>query len=294
VNSSLKMTIAAAIAVVAGAACTPAAVAPSTVVSRPPVTPSAAAASAAPSAVPPPSPSGSAALGPLDTSTWKTYTSTRYGFTIGHPADWVERPSQHDYVFPADAAVCCPPPATENIHSPVDDVGMSIWSVTLPAGTTADAWIQAYCQVMEADSPCTALQDSTVPASMDGHAGRLVLFKSDTQAFIPVGDRMYVVACWRSENQPSVVPFGGGQTARRSLSLDYAPSAWRTGALGGQPATVLTRNRSRTSRMTSGPEFPGLDWGGGPSHPPVRRARPRSHHPRRDPRDAPGTDQERR
>jgi hypothetical protein len=85
---------------------------------------------------------------------------------------------------------------------------MSIWSVALPAGTTADAWIQDYCQVMEADSPCTALQ-GTVPASMDGHAGRLVLFKSDTQAFIPVGDRMYVVACWRSENEPSVVPFGG-------------------------------------------------------------------------------------
>ena len=211
VNSSLKMTIAAAIAVVAGAACTPAAVAPSTVVSPPPVTPSAAAASAAPSAVPPPSPSGSAGLGPLDTSTWKTYTSTRYGFTIGHPADWVERPSQHDYVFPADAAVCCPPPATENIHTPIDDVGMSIWSVALPAGTTADAWIQAYCQVMEADSPCTALQGSTVPASMDGHAGRLVLFKSDTQAFIPVGDRMYVVACWRSENELSVVRFGGAR-----------------------------------------------------------------------------------
>jgi hypothetical protein len=198
------------IAVVAGAACTPAAVAPSTVAS-PPVTPSTAAASAAPSAVPPPSPSGSAATGPLDTSSWQTYTSTRYGFTIGHPADWVVRPSRHDYVFPADAKICCPPPATENIHTPIDDVGMSIWSVALAAGTTADAWIRAYCQVEDAESPCTALQGSTVPASMDGHAGRLVLFKGDTQAFIPVGDRMYVVACWRPENDPSVAPFGGAR-----------------------------------------------------------------------------------
>ena len=54
-------------------------------------------------------------------------------------------------------------------------------------------------------------QGSTVPASMDGHAGRLVLFKSDTQAFIPVGDRLYVVACWRPENDASVVPFGGAR-----------------------------------------------------------------------------------
>ena len=64
---------------------------------------------------------------------------------------------------------------------------------------------------MDPNSPCTALQSSTVPASMDGHAGRLVQFKSDTQAFIPVGGRLYIVACWRAENEPSVVPYGGAR-----------------------------------------------------------------------------------
>jgi hypothetical protein len=46
---------------------------------------------------------------------------------------------------------------------------------------------------------------------MDGRAGRLVQFKSDTQAFIPVGDRLYIVACWRPENDPSVLPYGGAR-----------------------------------------------------------------------------------
>ena len=81
----------------------------------------------------------------------------------------------------------------------------------IKAGTSADAWIQAYCQVVEPDSPCTALQSLTVVASMDGHAGRLVLFKGDTQAFILVGNRMYVVACWRPESDPTVAPFGGAR-----------------------------------------------------------------------------------
>jgi hypothetical protein len=62
---------------------------------------------------------------------------------------------------------------------------------------------------MEADSACTALQGSTLPATVDGHAGRLVQFTSDTQAFFLVGDKVYVVACWRPQFDGSVVPYGG-------------------------------------------------------------------------------------
>ena len=170
--------------------------------------------SAAPSAVPSPTPAASAALGPLDTTGWKTYTSTRYGFSIGHPADWIELPSNHVYAFPADGGQCCPPTASESFHTPADDVGVSAWSLGITAGTSVDAWIQAYCKVVESDSPCTALQSHTVAATMDGHAGRFVLFNGDTEAFILVGNRMYVVACWRPESDSTVAPFGG---ARRLL-----------------------------------------------------------------------------
>jgi hypothetical protein len=36
-----------------------------------------------------------------------------------------------------------------------------------------------------------------------------VRFDGDTQVFIPVGDRMYVIAAWENETEPGVVPFGG-------------------------------------------------------------------------------------
>ena len=85
------------------------------------------------------------------------------------------------------------------------------WSVAIPVGTSVDAWIQAYCRGWIRILPCTALQSSSVPASMDGHAGRLVEFTSDTQAFIPVGGKLYIVACWRPENHPSVLPYGGAK-----------------------------------------------------------------------------------
>ena len=166
--------------------------------------------SAAPSAVPSPTPAVSAALGPIDTAVWKSYTSTRYGFSISHPADWTITSSDRVWAFPADA-VCCPPPGTETFHTPADDVGVSVWSVALTPGTSADAWIKAYCDVMEAGPQCTALQSQTVAADMDGHAGRLVLFRDDTQAFITVGNRIYVVACWRADSEPSVAPYGGAR-----------------------------------------------------------------------------------
>jgi hypothetical protein len=44
---------------------------------------------------------------------------------------------------------------------------------------------------------------------VDGHAGVLARFTDDTQAFVLVGNRMYIVACWRPEDEPTVGPYGG-------------------------------------------------------------------------------------
>jgi hypothetical protein len=147
-------------------------------------------------------------LGPIDTAAWVTYTSTRYQFTIGHPADWTVTASNHAWAFPADATEF-PPSAGETFISPSNDVAVSAYSLAVAPGTTAAAWIQAYCLVAENDSPCTALQGLTDVASMDGHVGAIVRFKGDTQAFILIGNRLYIVGCWRSESDPPVATYGG-------------------------------------------------------------------------------------
>ena len=41
-----------------------------------------------------------ASQAPIDTSTWTSYASDRYGFSIGHPADWVEVPADHTWSLP--------------------------------------------------------------------------------------------------------------------------------------------------------------------------------------------------
>ena len=120
--------------------------------------------------------------------------------------------------------------ATENLNSPDGQVRTSAWSVAVKPGTSAEAWVQAYCP--KSTSPCTGIQARAVAVSMDGHAGLLVPFTDDVQAFILVDNRMYVVAEWRPNSDGTVATYGGGQrlvedylSTMRLLPGGPAPSA---------------------------------------------------------------------
>jgi hypothetical protein len=200
------MAFAAAAVVVASIGCGPVAVAPS-----PTVSPSSAAGptptpTTAPSSTPSPTVASTPSPNLLDTSTWTTYASDRYGFSIGHPADWGVDRSDHVWTLAGDTPTF-ESSATENFNSPDGHVRTSAWSVAVKPGTSADAWLQAYCP--KNTEPCSGIQARAVAVSVDGHAGLLVPFTEDVYAFILVNDRMYVVAIWRSDSDPSVSIYGG-------------------------------------------------------------------------------------
>ena len=71
-----------------------------------------------------------------DTSTWTTYTSRRFGFSVGHPADWTVRPATRDWTFPADATADPFGTAMETFVSADSSVAASAWSVAVTPGTT--------------------------------------------------------------------------------------------------------------------------------------------------------------
>ncbi|MFI5261451.1 MAG: hypothetical protein ACHQZR_02700 [Candidatus Limnocylindrales bacterium] len=160
-------------------------------------------------AVSPSAPAPSPSTGPtptpysIDTTTWTTYTSARYGLSIGHPADWyVHTTATRDWTYPADAAVNMESTALETFVNGDSTIATAAWSVAVQPGTTLDTWLQAYCPLAEsfASSDCATMSGRTVAASMDGHAGSLVRFTQDTQAFFLVNDRIYVVAIWQPED----------------------------------------------------------------------------------------------
>jgi hypothetical protein len=174
--------------------------------------------SATPAAAASPSSSPLASTALLDTSTWTPYTSSRYGFSIAHPADWNESPGDHDWTVATDIEAW-KSTATDSFDTAgaADNLGVrvSAWSVAVPPGTTVESWMDAYCTGQNA-GPCTGYVDGAVDVETgDQHPGRLVYGpNSDTIAFILDGQTMYVVALWRNQNDPSVMPYGG---ARRLL-----------------------------------------------------------------------------
>lgn len=188
------------------------------------------------SATPTASPSPSPTPAPLDTSAWTTYVSDRYGFSIAYPADWLADSADHDWTFAADVDWLST--GAEAFFTSVNEgIRMTAWSVATEPGTTLDEWLQAYCPLTmvntddkASDCPATIAQQR--PATMDGHAGVLVVFPTDTQAFFQVGDRLYVVAVWRPETDPSVARYSGTRrlveaaiSTMRLLPAGPAPSA---------------------------------------------------------------------
>jgi hypothetical protein len=114
----------------------------------------------------------------------------------------VHTTATRDWTYPADATVNMESTALETFVAPDNSIAAAAWSVAVKSGTTLDAWIQAYCALAESPEPtdCTTMAGRTVAARMDGHAGSLVRFTEDTQAFFLVKNRMYVVAIWQAED----------------------------------------------------------------------------------------------
>ncbi len=180
---------------------------------------------ATPGSAPSPSPSsspGASPSTPIDTSEWTDYVSDRYGFSIGHPVDWVEVPAAHTWNLTTDADWLSP--AQERFQAPDSSIGVGSWSVPVEPGTTTDAWIAAYCPLNKT-APCPPPADRIVAVTMDGHPGSLVRFDGDTQAFILVGDRMYVVAVWRAEFRPENGALWWCHAAAGGVSVDHAHAA---------------------------------------------------------------------
>jgi hypothetical protein len=174
------------------------------------------------SASPSRSPSPSPAL--ADPSTWPTYTSDQYGFTIGYPADWTVEPATRAWTYEADGRDFLTA-AADAFIAPGQTVRVSAWAVPLAADTTIEwadlewseieAWVEAYCP--QTDLRCAGISERAVPMCIerrDCHQGALLIpFADEVQAFVLDFDnsRMVVISVWWGETALAVRPYGGAQ-----------------------------------------------------------------------------------
>ena len=164
-------------------------------------------------ASPAPTPSPAPTVVPLDTSSWVLFGSAHNWLGILFPREWVEVAADHDWTLPKDAA--WPNTAADRFTSPDGQIVVAAWSVPIEPGTTLEDWIAEYCPLNT--TPCTGIAQRAVPIFTERekqNQGLLVPFDGNAQAFFLHGERIWVVAVWRGESDPSVAPYGG---ARRLL-----------------------------------------------------------------------------
>jgi hypothetical protein len=172
-----------------------------------------------------------------DPSSWPTYKSTRYHFTVGHPPDWTEVPSSRDWGWGTDIQDLGSA-AHEAFVSPDDAVRVSAWNAPFGASRPEEsttglvAWVEDYCE-QSGNSPCDGIADRAVELCLekwDCHPGLLVPFENDVQAFFSGGiyssEAMTIVAVWQRESAPSVAPYGGAQRLLESFlaTMDVWPA----------------------------------------------------------------------
>ncbi|MGI8928299.1 MAG: hypothetical protein ACR2H0_02365 [Candidatus Limnocylindrales bacterium] len=185
-----------------------------------------------PTLAPTASPSPAPVPTPSSTATWTTDTSSQYGFTTRHPADWNVDPADRAWVMGTDAGDPLSP-AMDDFTAPDGHVRVSAWSVPLDPGTVVDetyeevqGWISDYCQVRGSPT-CNGTLDAAVHLCVevrDCHPGLLLVSEQwEVQAFFCCGiysDQMLVVTIWWGDGDPALARYGGG---RRLIEAFLSP-----------------------------------------------------------------------
>jgi hypothetical protein len=96
-------------------------------------------------------------------------------------------------------------------------------------------WAERYCELAEL-SPCAGISDRAVPLCIerrDCHPALLVPFDEGTVAFVNGGifPDAQVIAVWRAESDPELVPYGGARKLLEAylLTVGVCPASSGSG-----------------------------------------------------------------
>lgn len=147
----------------------------------------------------------------MDTSSWSTHTSSRYGLTVGYPPGWTVEPATRNWTQETDVAVM-DSPGSERFSSAEGDVYVTVFAVPFHPDketvTDVRAWIQDYCE--DAIETCTGIDDRAVDLCVekrDCHPGLLVPYATNVDAYFTGGhynSQLVVVSVRRNDSNITV------------------------------------------------------------------------------------------
>jgi hypothetical protein len=151
---------------------------------------------------PSPSPSPSADARPsssagVDTTTWTTFRSPRYGYSVGVPPTFGVGPSTIFWAIPATAFTNA---AKDLIHAQMGDPTWAASSLRLAGGVTFDSWVADYLrdyrqQQVRGDPAVPAVCDPSTqplsPITVDGRNALLRIGCGEMEVLLLVNGRVY-------------------------------------------------------------------------------------------------------
>jgi len=132
----------------------------------------------------------------LDTSTWTTFDTSRYGYQVAWPntAVWMNQAATIDWTGEtADEmwASTANAPWVDKFYDRTTDVTLTAVATTIPVGTTEDAFIDTY-EKHAASDPCVELAKDMTQIVVDSHPARETTKCSGQAAFVTIGRTVYV------------------------------------------------------------------------------------------------------
>ena len=142
---------------------------------------------------------------PITTDGWQTYTSDRYGFDIRYPADWANlRQAVRDWTLDTDGGDWSDEKnAAESFHGTWRNQTtlVTAFAATLPVrGETVKDWLALYDPLVHDQCPSASTAELR-PITIAGRTGLTRDTCTDSQAFVIVGERIYVFSVWRPRDR---------------------------------------------------------------------------------------------
>lgn len=122
-----------------------------------------------------PIPSATASPSPtsLDTTTWLTFTSDRYGAAFLHPADWVVTQASEFWDLKIERNFVRAGLAWDVLVAPSNNPEFHLFSMRLPPGTSEDAFLTQYFEVTW-NAECTPPREEWAAITIDGRPALLI------------------------------------------------------------------------------------------------------------------------
>jgi len=155
-----------------------------------------------------PSGSGGPTATPVDTSGWTSFSSTRNGLTIRHPAGWTVTAATAPWPVGTDYPQSLPSPMLDVLGLPTNgNWTFYFGSQPLAAGVSGTAWLTTYELKLAryyADMPqCFPPPSSMRRTTVDGQTAWIHEGCGFIEAIAFVGGRVYVLT-WLSEYDPDM------------------------------------------------------------------------------------------